>query len=103
MAHRKFTDSLGRTWDVWTVVPTRPQRRRSGAGRPPAQGERRTRQDYRSVLADRWASGWLTFETKGEKRRLSPFPDEWAHVSDEELERLCLQATPVKPSRRLIE
>jgi len=103
MAHRKFTDSLGRSWDVWTVVPSRPQRRRAGASAPPPIGERRKQNDYRAVLDERWAGGWLTFETKGEKRRLSPFPEGWATMPDEELEQLCRHAIPVQPSRRLIE
>lgn len=55
------------------------------------------------MLGERWASGWLAFETKGEKRRLSPYPDVWANMPDDELEQLCRQAAPVKPSRRLIE
>jgi hypothetical protein len=53
--------------------------------------------------ADRRRSGWLVFESAdGEKRRLSPFPDDWGTVTAFELERWCMRAVlvPPAPARR---
>ena len=103
MSHRSFKDSFGRTWDVWTVVPTRVERR---AATPPTSQpavERREHDELRARLDARFTGGWLCFETKREKRRLAPFPDSWERADDAELERLCQRATEVQPSRRLVE
>jgi hypothetical protein len=105
MAHRTFRDSFGREWEVWSVVPDNVERRE--AAQPAmvhAEAERRKRREFRVPLGRRWVNGWLCFETRGEKRRLAPFPDDWAARSDHELEQLCEHATVVKLGpRRLIE
>jgi hypothetical protein len=54
-------------------------------------------------MPEPWSGGWLAFETQGEKRRLAPYPADWAEKNDAELEALCGRAIPVRPSRRLIE
>jgi hypothetical protein len=102
MAHRVFTDSAGRTWDVWTVTPSRAERRLNPD--PEWEGsERRRTTEYRILLGGEWVSGWLAFETAGEKRRLAPYPENWAELTAAELEALCARAIRVKPSRRLVE
>ena len=102
MAHRTFTDSTGRAWDVWTVIPSRVERRRNEGAPPGGNSERRHRDESRVLLAEEWADGWLTFETRGEKRRLAPFPEEWSELPPPALESLCLAATVVPPSRRVV-
>jgi hypothetical protein len=74
------------------VQPEHAERRDVDA--PPALPpvERRTRSEYRVPFAGDFARGWLCFETAGEKRRLSPFPDEWADMTDSELWELCGKA-----------
>jgi hypothetical protein len=70
---------------------------------PPAV-ERRGRNEIRIPLSGNFSHGWLCFETKGEKRRLTPFPDGWSELSDEGLERLCATASKVEQGpRRLVE
>ena len=106
MAHRTFRDSLGRIWDVWNVTPSKVERRdRERPAYPPDPPgiERRRREEYRALLGREWSNGWLTFETSGEKRRLAPFPENWDEMSQNELERLCQEATEVPRSRRLVE
>jgi hypothetical protein len=103
MAHRSFTDSHGRVWDVWTVQPTRVERRRLTPTESIPAFERRERQESRALLDPQWKNGWLAFETKGEKRRLAPFPDDWIEMSPGQLEKLCEAATPAAAPRRLIE
>ena len=102
MAHRTFKDKRGVKWDVWTVQPTKVERRLRGGGI--VANDRRTQTEYRVALGPALANGWLCFECNSEKRRLAPIPDEWESWSDAQLETLLKQATPVgvKP-RRLVE
>ena len=75
MSHRAYIDSLGRHWDVWSVHPEYAERRRTPSeSSMPVLPERRARNTFRVPLGRTWAAGWLMFETKGEKRRLAPFP-----------------------------
>ena len=83
MALREFTDRNGATWRVWDITPehTHPATRI---------------EDYLQGFLD----GWLVFEcvVSGEKRRLYPLPARWESASDEDLERICHSADPVKAS-----
>ena len=104
MAHRTFTDSAGRLWEVWTVVPSHAERRQATDEDSAWNArERREHQEQRVLLSEQWARGWLTFQTHGEKRRLAPFPEDWADLPPDELEALCDNATLVQPTRRLVE
>lgn len=104
MAHREFKDSVGRNWNVWSVIPERAERRRTAAGTERA-AERRQRQskEFRVPLGEQWSKGWLAFETKGEKRRLAPIPDEWELATDEQLDRMLERAEEIRRPRRLAE
>jgi hypothetical protein len=99
MAHRIFRDSLGRRWEAWTVVPSLVERRLNLTGHSPTGVERRIRHQARSVLGEQWVKGWLVFATRGEKRRLAPYPDEWFDLPDAALEALSRRGTPVTPLR----
>ena len=72
--HRAFIDATGVTWDVWAVYPE---------GRP----------SQLSALPGSFQTGWLVFESAGEKRRLSPIPSGWAALSAEALAQLCEKAS----------
>src|SRR5436309_3403680 len=86
MAHRTFHDATGRTWQVWSVVPTLVERRLTPPSpRDPPVIERRLRQSPRMKIGAQWTKGWLTFETSGEKRRLAPYPPEWADFTNDQL------------------
>ena len=102
MAHRSFTDSLGRLWDVWSVIPVGAERRRRDSNPDWRAPERRTRREERDMIDDRWANGWLTFETRGEKRRLAKYPANWIELSPEQLEWLCDGAVVIPRSNRLL-
>jgi hypothetical protein len=102
MAHRVFVDSTGRKWDVWTVTPSRAERRRI-PNEPWTGDERRHTGEYRILLNGQWASGWLAFETPGEKRRLAPYPNDWPDMTDGEMECLLSTAVAVRPSRGFVE
>ena len=84
------------------MVPSRVERRMNTAT-VWAGPERRKREEYRVMLGDQWAHGWLAFETRGEKRRLAPIPDGWEEMTARDLQELLSRAVPVSPGRRLIE
>jgi hypothetical protein len=83
MAVRDFTDSSGREWRVWDVVPE--------SIYPQTKAE-----DY---LADMYRTGWLVFETKAEdeKRRLAEIPHGWTELPDDTLEALLRRAEVIPP------
>jgi hypothetical protein len=76
----QFVDSKGRDWAVREVKDP------NLAMIPP-----------QLLTQPEFAGGWLLFETAGEKRRLAPYPDDWAHLSVQQLEESCLHASRVDP------
>lgn len=90
MALRSFLDTKGITWNVWNVVPqTRTSLVANPGGHDPAH-----------PLTPGLEDGWLCFECRDEKRRLSPVPGDWEGCSDDELERLLLRAAQVPKRQR---
>ncbi len=77
-AHRAFTDERGVTWDVYAVYP-----------------EARLSPKLRGAFQH----GWLCFDAGPEKRRLSPIPENWRGLTDEELRGLADQAERARPRR----
>lgn len=71
--HRTFTGEGGVTWDVFAVYPE-------------------ARLSPHSQLKGTFSQGWLCYDSGVEKRRLSPIPDDWQTLSDQELERLAARA-----------
>ena len=69
----------------------------------PVEDDRRSASEPRARLGGAMSSGWLCFETRGEKRRLAPFPADWETMTSEELGELCESADPAPTPRRLIE
>src|SRR4051794_25982459 len=78
MAHRTFTDSAGRLWEVWTVVPSHAERGQALENDAKWNArERREHRQQRVLLGEPGAHGWLPFQPRGEKRRLTPYPEHW--------------------------
>ena len=119
MGHRTFTDAAGIQWNVWDVTPQWTERR-SGEERrgsdedptvdPPVLERRRQRErrggaidGARIRIAEGLSRGWLTFESKLDKRRLAPIPAGWEALTDLELEGLCAKASKAPAKRRLLE
>ncbi len=71
MPVRIFKDASGATWEVFEV--------HRSAGRPVA-------------VSAGHEQGWLAFMCGLTKRRLAPYPSEWADASDTVLEQLCASA-----------
>lgn len=58
--------------------------------------ERRITSQRRILLSEGYGSGWLTFESLEEKRRLNPIPSHWETMSEPELRMLCEKAKRVE-------
>jgi hypothetical protein len=75
-AHRVFIDSDGIRWDAFAVHPS-------------------SEISNRARLPDPYQSGWLSFDSGQERRRLSPVPDDWRTISEDGLRALCSKAESV--------
>ena len=73
MAYREFVDSASVIWRVWATYPT-----------------------VAKVVSKGFESGWLTFESQTECRRLAPIPSAWEDYPDAKLNMLLKAATPAK-------
>lgn len=69
---------------------------RAGAAERRTSQERRggVRKSPRASVAEEFAHGWLCFETRGEKRRLAPVPEQWDRADEYILEKWCGMAAP---------
>jgi hypothetical protein len=94
MSYRRFTDSDGRTWEAWEVHPSVIERRMNADRRsePRDSSERRISKEFRLVIPGELREGWLALQGNTERLRLSPIPDGWIHLSDEELSGLVDRA-----------
>ena len=103
MAYRTFVDRRNAYWQVWDVRPERVERRSMERRKPaePYEGPERRKRDRRRleqkriILDNGLGSGWLVFESKSEKRRLTPIPPDWEKATESELRILCEKAQPV--------
>ncbi len=104
MGYRIFRDSAGTEWQTWDVVP-RLAERRSGERRVAVAvapqraerrrlNERRVRVGRRPMLSSGLDCGWLCFEARVEKRRLTPIPTDWERCPTARLEEYCRSAKP---------
>jgi len=104
MAYRTFLDRRNTYWQVWDVRPERVERRTVDRRQGPSdsytgperrKSDRRKLEQKRIVLDDGLGSGWLVFEAKSEKRRLTPIPKDWEESTEAQLRLLCEKALPV--------
>lgn len=113
MSYRLFEDSKGTEWQVWDVVPRLEERRATAqtdrrvdikvipfADR--RRTSRRIAQSRRALLRGNYAHGWLCFESKREKRRLSPIPDDWTTCDDETIEHYLRDGVRVPTTGRTL-
>lgn len=103
MPHRSFHDDVGRTWDVWEVVPSAVERRVAQPAVRPPEVERRKVRETRVVVPDRLQKGWLAFQCGWERRRLAPIPGDWDDMTVSELVDLLHHAVSRSRGRRLVE
>jgi hypothetical protein len=89
--HRTVRDAEGVEWVVWQVTPIQPARR--DADTEPIAISWMRAVGPAVADSDAYAAGWLAFRSDAERRRLAPFPFDWAVRSDDEL-RLLLASAP---------
>src|SRR5262245_10290717 len=77
---RILNDSTGIQWTVFEVT-------------------RAAENDRWSFVPEEFGDGWLCFESRFAKRRLTPVPPRWRDFGEEELERMLERAVPVKAPR----
>ena len=94
MSYRRFVDSQGRVWEAWEVHPSAVERRMNTDRRVARREEldRRRQQEFRLVIPRELRQGWLALQAPTEKLRVSPIPDGWMHLSDDELASLVARA-----------
>lgn len=78
---RILMDASGTEWTVFEV--------KRGAGA----------KDRMSYLPEQFGDGWLCFESRLGKRRLTPIPVRWRDFGEDEMMRLLAKAIPVNRSR----
>ncbi len=103
MSYREVTDASGVAWQVWEVHPSLADRRRQAQPTPPAGLERRKRRSARSPLPGKLHAGWLAMRSPTERRRVSPVPEGWADLPNEQLQAIIETAEVTGVPRRLLE
>jgi len=106
MPNRSFRDSKGMDWAAWDVQPQAAERRVAERRAAPKQvafadrrrAERRVLPARRALLSNGFGNGWLCFETKSERRRLTPIPGDWPRCDDGQLEGYLAEARVVPAS-----
>jgi hypothetical protein len=81
MGFRQIVDPQGTPWDVWDVAESVAPRGR-----------------HLAHVAPELTRGWLCFRSPREKRRLTPIPNNWMTLRDDDLWRLCETAAPARRS-----
>ena len=113
MSYRLFEDSQGNEWQVWDIIPRLEERRESATTDRRVEVKvipfadrrragRRVAVARRALLRGSYAHGWLCFESRREKRRLSPIPGDWTTCDDETLEGYLHEGVRVASPGRLI-
>jgi hypothetical protein len=96
MSYRRFDDTEGRAWEAWEVHPSMVERRLNRdrrAERRQEAVERRVAPEIRLIIPLELREGWLALQGRNERLRISPIPEGWMNLTDEELRRLVIRAT----------
>jgi hypothetical protein len=95
-------DADGMRWEVWEVQPMLDERRRVAERRraPRVGPDRRNPWTNRPTFPRAMRHGWLAFQCAFERRRVSPFPEDWSELDDPALRTLLRQAKVTSLPRR---
>ena len=96
MTYRRFNDAQGCAWEAWEVHPLAVERRVNAERRAIARDEsdrRRRQQEFRLVIPQELSQGWLAVQGGTTKIRLTPIPEGWMHLTDQQLAELVARAT----------
>lgn len=85
---REFVDRNRRVWEVWDTHPERADAGDGGSALTRYMAAQPETADGRPTSVRRqYESGWLTFASDNDRRRLSPIPDGWQHADAATLEK----------------
>jgi hypothetical protein len=104
MERKTFVDVFGTDWEVWEVYPRLVERRLMRERRASRRGseERRHVPVGRPTLPRQILGGWLAFQSKHERRRVLPVPDDWEDLDHRDLQALLAHSKlSSKPRRRI--
>jgi len=73
MSLRTFRDAAGTAWEAWEVMPT-------------------NRLTQHGAVTAELSLGWLSLRSRSERRRVSPTPEGWERMSDDELRAMLVTA-----------
>jgi hypothetical protein len=79
--HRVFDDQHGIRWNAFAVYPTQTAK-------------------AKSTLPEQYRTGWLSFNSITETRRVAPIPERWTDLPDDTLRQLCETAEVARRSSR---
>ena len=99
---RTFTDVTGVEWEVWEVYPRLLERRLMRERRAARRGtlERRHVPVGRPTQPRQILGGWLAFQSRLERRRFVPVPDEWEDATHRELQGYLSRSRVTSRPRR---
>jgi hypothetical protein len=95
MTYRRFNDSQGCAWEAWEVHPLAVERRVNAERRATIRDEndrRRRQQEFRLVIPQELSQGWLAVQGGATKIRLTPIPEGWMHLTDQQLAELVARS-----------
>ena len=95
MALREFSDANGRAWQVWETHPSPPTAAEGTALEKFLSSRHKDGTSYPTVR-QQFASGWLTFASGDERRRLAPIPDAWDQSGIDGLRQYLSSSTPIE-------
>ena len=102
---REFVDRNARVWEVWDTHPGRADAGERGSALTRYMAAQPETADGRLTSVRRqYESGWLTFASHNDRRRLSPIPDEWQLADSATLERYLAGAHDIShPANAMTE
>ena len=103
MSMRVYRDHTGVEWNVWRVKPSAAAGITDRARQVAAFGDEANGPRRATGVRPGFERGWLAFESRNERFRVTPVPDAWETLTDEALDALRVHGTRVRPLRRLIE
>jgi len=93
MSLREFVAQDGRSWQVWDTHPAGTSKETSASALSRYLSAIDPSGSVQPALVrERFQSGWLTFTSGAERRRLAPIPSDWQNLDDTVLMRLLTES-----------
>ena len=79
---------------MWEVYPSAVEQRMSGEypAVPDGDGAAREKREVRIRVPSALQAGWLAFQSGKDRRRLTPIPERWVALDEEQLVQLLARA-----------